>query len=409
MDKIRELKQKILSIVTEARKRVDGAEKENRNLNTEELAFYTKAMADVSDIQARVARMEDQVRLERTLAQSTSEPNRPDPQAGSGDTRVAPQDTPEYRGEFRQFLREGVVGIVMRALQADSPTAGGYLVPPQEFITKLIKAVDDIVFMRRICTVMPLTSAASLGAAELTDDPEDADWTAEITSADEDTAMAVGKRELKPNPLSKLAKISNKLLRIAAISAETLVKERLAYKFGITGEKAYMTGNGANRPLGIFTASASGINTGRDIRTSAATAWNFDSLKTVKYTLKSQYHRNAQWVMHRDAVLKTSLIKDGDGKYAWQPAANLGDPDRLLGFPINMTEYAPNTYTANLYAAVLGDFKAGYWIVEMQKYELQRLNELFARTNQTGFIGRTESDGAPVLQEAFVRMQMKAS
>ena len=36
--------------------------------------------------------------------------------------------------------------------------------------------------------------------------------------------------------------------------------------------------------------------------------------------------------------------------------------------------------------------------------QMQRLNELYdAETNQVGFIGRLETDGAPVLEEAFVR------
>jgi hypothetical protein len=36
----------------------------------------------------------------------------------------------------------------------------------------------------------------------------------------------------------------------------------------------------------------------------------------------------------------------------------------------------------------------------------QRLVELFAATNQVGFIGRRELDGMPVLSEAFVRVTL---
>ena len=32
--------------------------------------------------------------------------------------------------------------------------------------------------------------------------------------------------------------------------------------------------------------------------------------------------------------------------------------------------------------------------------QMQRLNELYVETNQLGFIGRLETDGAPVLEEA---------
>ena len=37
--------------------------------------------------------------------------------------------------------------------------------------------------------------------------------------------------------------------------------------------------------------------------------------------------------------------------------------------------------------------------------ELQRLAELYAETNQIGFIGRQEVDGMPVLEEAFARLK----
>jgi HK97 family phage major capsid protein len=37
---------------------------------------------------------------------------------------------------------------------------------------------------------------------------------------------------------------------------------------------------------------------------------------------------------------------------------------------------------------------------------VQRLVELYAETNETGFIGRAEVDGAPVLAEAFARVKL---
>jgi hypothetical protein len=38
--------------------------------------------------------------------------------------------------------------------------------------------------------------------------------------------------------------------------------------------------------------------------------------------------------------------------------------------------------------------------------EVQRLEELYAATSQVGFIGRLESDGMPVLEEAFSRVKL---
>lgn len=168
-----------------------------------------------------------------------------------------------------------------------------------------------------------------------------------------------------------------------------------------------MTGNGFNQPLGIFTASNDGIPTSRDVSTgNTATAITFDGLKEVKYSLKPQYWPRAQWVFHRDAVKQIAKIKTDSG-YIWAESVRVGEPDRLLGFPVNMSEYAPNTFTASQYVGMLADF-SNYWIVDALTLEFQMLNELYAETNQVGLIGRLESDGQPVLAEAFSRVKLGA-
>ena len=54
---------------------------------------------------------------------------------------------------------------------------------------------------------------------------------------------------------------------------------------------------------------------------------------------------------------------------------------------------------------ILGDF-SNYWIADSLALEMQRLVELYATTNQVALIGRMESDGMPVLEEAFVRVKL---
>jgi HK97 family phage major capsid protein len=67
----------------------------------------------------------------------------------------------------------------------------------------------------------------------------------------------------------------------------------------------------------------------------------------------------------------------------------------------------PNTQTAGLYVGMCGDFSF-YWIADALDVTVQRLVELYAETNQVGFIGRKETDGMPVLPEAFSRLTMHA-
>ena len=70
-----------------------------------------------------------------------------------------------------------------------------------------------------------------------------------------------------------------------------------------------------------------------------------------------------------------------------------------------MSEFTPNTFTSGLYVGSLADF-SHYWIADAMDLQIKRLDELYARTDQVGFIGRPSVDGMPVLEEAFVRVTL---
>lgn len=411
--KLNDMQLKRGQLIKEARDLVDKAEAEKRELSAEEQARYDVIMNDSGKLKDQIERELELQKQERELEASANEPVKPEPEPEGAEKRnghpVHPRATDDYRAAFNRYLRGGLgalTGEEHRALQADSEEAGGYLIAPQQFVTTLIKAVDDLVFVRQFAFVQQLTTAESLGAPSLDADPADADWTGEITSVTEDTTLDFGKRELRPHPVSKLLKVSNPLIRKSPMGVEAIVNDRLAYKFGITMEKAYLMGSGANQPLGLFTASALGISTSRDMSTgNSTTAIAADNLIRQKYNLKAQYRSRARWIFHRDAVNNIARLKDGNGNYMWHMGLRAGEPDQLLNMPIHESEYAPNTFTTGLYVGILGDLSK-YWIVDALDMQVQRLQELYAATNQTGFIGRMESDGMPVLEEAFTRVKL---
>ncbi len=406
MDKTLEMRQKRAALVKQARDLLDRAEAEKRGLTAEEEQQYSKIMNDVEELRKAIEREERLNALEKELTQSQGTI------VGGKDVvaenRVTTQREEEVRTAFRKFLRGGIQVLnheEIRALQAGVDTLGGYIVAPQQFVNQLIKAVDDLVFIRPLATKFPLERAESLGAPAMDSDISDADWTSELGTGSEDSSLAFGKRELAPHPLAKRVKVSNKLLRQPTIDPEALVRNRLAYKFAITEEKAFLTGDGVNRPLGIFTASSQGISTSRDVVAGTTTGLTMDGLISVKYALKQQYWPRARWLLHRNAVEQIAKLKDSNGQYLWRESTRVGEPDRLLGLPVMMSEFAPNTFTTGQYVGMLADFSA-YWIVDALDMQLQRLIELYAETNQVGFIARRELDGMPVMEEAFVRAKL---
>ena len=415
----KELHEKLLKLRADCRELND----KNPEFSQEDQRNYDATWKEAEELQTRIAReiqleaaeKEDREREREILASNITPPAASDDGdsaekrtvrvrngLGSHDREVEERGSAEYEKNFANYLQVGQ----KRALQADADEAGGFTFGSEQFVAKLIQAVDDQVFIRQLATVQTVTNAQTLGAPSLDADPADADWTSELAIGSTDTTMDFGKRELTPHPLGKLIKISRKLIRNSALGIESLVIERLGYKFGITQEKGFLSGHGSGQPLGVFTASADGIPTSRDVSTGNSTsAFTFDGLKEVKYSVKGAYWGRAQWIFHRDAVKMAAKLKDGEGRYQWVDSIVAGEPDRLLGFPVNMSEYAPNTFTTGLYVGILGDF-SNYWVADALSMGIQRLDELYAAANRVGFIGRLESDGAPVLSEAFARVKL---
>jgi HK97 family phage major capsid protein len=396
MHNIAELKQKRAALIGEVRSIQNKAT--SGVLSADDLSKIAKIETDIEAIEANVAVEERQAKREKELASNSSQQNAA--VANPEEARAA-----KYVTDFRNYLLTGE----RRDLAADVAASGGNIVAPQQFVSTVLKKLDDLVFIRNKATKFQLGSFANLGVPTISADPADADWTTEVQAVTADTALQFGKRTMAPNILSKLLKVSIKLLEVSTIPAEQIVADRLAYKFAIPQEKAFLTGDGSGKPLGLMTASASGISTGRDVSTgNTATAITFDGLTEAQMSVKAQYRKNAEWLFHRDAIKMLRKIKTGiasDTTYIYQPSVQMGQPDMLLGKPVNESEYMPNTFTTGLYTGLFGDLSY-YWICDQLPYTVQRLNELYAATNQVGFIGRMSTDGAPVDELAFARVKL---
>lgn len=388
----REMLEKRNNLITESRAIIDKAEAEGRDLSQEEKVQFDKMYEESRSLGDRIQREQEIREEERRLNETPVEKTADD----------------EKTKQFRSFLMNARNGETFehRGLVNDTDTSGGFLHGAEQFLARIVKAVDNSVFVRQYATILPVTTTDSLGAPVITTDLADAAWTTEIGGVSEDTTMAFGRRSLQPAVLTKLIKVSDKLLKTSAIPIEQLVADRFAYKFAVAQEKAFLTGDGSNQPLGIFHASNDGVPTTQDVATSnTTTAVTADGLINAKFKMKAQYRADARWIFHRDGMKAISLLKDGDGQYLWKPGVELGSPDRLLGIPVDESEYVPNTFTTGLYVGALCNWK-NYWIAELQGFDLQRLSELYAGNNQVGFLGRLYADGAPVVSEAFVRVTL---
>lgn len=394
--------------IADARAVLNKADAEKRSLNAEETSAYDKAWAEQERLATEIEREERLLTAENSMTQ---------PAGTTRATAAAPVQTGDAKNveqearskAFTRYLRHGNSALSeaeVRALQASVPSEGGYLVGPEQFVNDLIQNITDAVHIRKRAKVYQLVTAASLGVPAIDTGMSDAEWTSELTTGAVDTALRFGKRALNPSPLSKLAKISERLIRLASQDVQGIVRDELARKFTAAEENGFVNGTGSNQPLGFMVASDDGVPTSRDVSSgNTTTAPTFDGLINCKYALKSAYHANAEWMMHRDVVKVIAKIKDGDGQYIWESSKKVGDPDVLLGNRLIHSEYMPNTLTSGLYIGMFADFSK-YSIAESLQFGVQVLNELYAATNQIGYKGYQEIDGMPVLAEAFSRLKL---
>lgn len=365
-------------------------------MNADDTATYNRLEGEFDKINANIIREQKQLERERAAGEIEK-------MQDSKDKRLA------VFARALQGDRDAITSYRNTTQTLGTDATAGALTAPMEFVNRLIAGLKDDMFMRQICDVVgPIGQAQSLGFPSLTADASDVAWTTEVAAAPEEATISFARREFKPQRLAKLVKVSNTLMRHAPNPGQ-IVLDRILYKIEAAQENAFMNGSGTNQPLGVFVANDSGIATGRDIEAAGATAITADDLIDCKYAVKGQYMRRASWVMHRDLCKMLAKLKDTDGQYIWQPSIQVGQPDMLLGAAVYMSEYAPNTYTAGKYAAVYGDFKTGYWICDSDGLFIKVLNELYAVTNEIGYIVEYFGDGAPVVGEAFSRLKMKAS
>ncbi len=403
---LKELREKQGKEIADARAIHDKAGEEKRAMTEEERGVWDAHMNAADGFEAQIKDAIRQQDADRRAAEIAGAEDR-----AKHENKTSTLEERQMAG-FGEFLRHNRadcnVEIMQdfRAMQADLDVSGGYLAAPEKFVAELIQDVDDAHVVRQIARKFALGKAVSLGAPSLDTDLSAFAWGSEIGTPTFDSSMALGKRALNPHPGNAAIKVSRELIRVSVINIVSLVRERLAEALGNGEGDAFLTGSGSNQPLGLFTASADGISTGQDVSTgNSSTNISFDNAIYVETALKAPYRRNAQWLMHRNVERNYRLLKDGEGRYIWQMSVIAGKPNTILGYPVNLDEGAPSTFSGSGYMSILGDFRH-YWIADAYDFELQRLDELYAATNQVGFIARFKVDGMPVKEEAFVRSQL---
>ena len=311
-----------------------------------------------------------------------------------------------YHKALIGYLRDGNE-MRIKALTAGTPVEGGYLVS-DTFLTGLIVKAREASAMRRISRVLPPVPSGSVISPAQENWLSDATWTTEVLTGSADTVDPFGERRLTPHPLAKRILTSNTLLRTPGFDVEAWIRDNLAYRFAVPEEYAFINGSGVQQPLGILNTTSLPVWT-----TDASNVVDADDVINWVYALPAAYAGRATILSNRAFIRKVRTMKGALGEYVWQPGLQMGSPNRILDTPYEVSDQyddgldASDVWEDNAKIAVIGDFSY-YWIVAALSMSIQRLVELYAASNQVGYIGRKETDGRAVLAEAFYALKVKA-
>lgn len=398
MNQILEMREKRAQLWDAAKKFLDEHQDTNNSLSAEDAATYDRMEADVVSMGQNIERLERQAAIDREMNSATSTvlASRPGKPEGGKTGRASD----EYKQAFWAAIRgHGSRAALRNALQVDTDSEGGFLVP-DEYERTLVKSLEDANIMRTLCTIIrtdsgerkiPVVASTGTGSwvEEEGDIPESDDTFGQIT--------------LSAHKVATMIKVSDELLRDSVFDIQSYIAGEFARRIGACEEGAFITGDGTHKPTGLLHAT-NGAGVGV---TTAGATFTADEVIDLVYSVRSVYRPNAVFLMNDSAIRALRKLKDGSGQYLWQPGLREGEPDRLLNHRVYTSAYMPETAAGNK-PILFGDFKS-YWIADRDGRSFQRLNELYAKTGQVGFLATERVDGRLVLPEAMKCLQIKTA
>ena len=369
-------------------------------LSAEDDASYAKMEKDFDALTNEIKRMERKEALEAEMNKPVGTPITEKPMKTSDDEEKTGRASKVYNKSFWNAMRQkNIRPEIANALQEGTDSEGGYLVP-DEFEHTLIEALESENIFRTLAHVIQTASGdrkipvvASKGTASWVDEE------GAITESDD----AFSQVSIGAYKLGTLIKVSNELLNDSVFNLEQYISKEFARRIGNKEEDAFFNGDGSGKPVGIFNGTG-GAQVG--VTAASASAITADEVIDLFYSLGAPYRKNAVWVVNDATVKAIRKLKDGNGNYLWQPALTSGTPDTLLGRPVKTSSYVP-TIASGAKVIAFGDFSY-YWIADRQGRIFKKLSELYAATDQTGFVATQRVDGKLILPEAIKVLQMKA-
>ena len=388
---IQELMEKRAKVWETAKNFVDTHENENGVLSAEDNAAYERMEAEIEDLTKAIDRHRKAEQREKELSQPVNQPLTGKPYSGKQEEPKTGRASDEYRRAMLNAMRSNfrqVSNILQEGVDAD----GGYLVP-EEYDRRLIDVLDEENIMRGLATMITTSGQHKINIAAT---KPAAAWIEEggaLTFGD----ATFDQKYLDAFKLHVAIKVTEELLYDSAFNLENYIITQFGSALANAEEDAFLNGNGTGKPTGIFDAVGGGHLLG-----TLTAAIKSDDVLDLVYGLKRPYRKKASFIMNDGTLASLRKLKDNNGAYIWQPSYQAGEPDRVLGYAVHTSAYAPKD------AISFGDYSY-YNIGDRGTRSFKQLNELFAGNGMISFVAKERVDGKLLLPEAVQIMKLKVT
>ena len=388
---ILEMREKRSKAWNAAKAFLDSHRTEKGTLSAEDDATYTKMEQDINDLGKEIARMERQEQMEAELNKPVNTPLTSKPSAnGKEPEKKTGRASDEYRKAMVEAFRSNfkrVSNVLQEGVDAD----GGYLVP-EEYDHRLIDTLSEENIMRSLATTITTSGEHKINIAAT---KPAAAWIEEggaLTFGDATFSQIL----LDAHKLHVAIKVTEELLYDNAFNLENYILTQFGKALANAEEDAFLNGDGTGKPLGLFAATGGGT-----IAQTLTAAIKSDDVLDLVYALKRPYRKSASFIMNDQTLSSLRKLKDNNGAYIWQPSYQAGEPDRLLGYAVHTSAYAPTD------AISFGDYSY-YNIGDRGIRSFSELRELFAGNGMIGYVAKERVDGKLILTEAVQVMKLKS-
>ena len=391
MSKIQELMEKRAKVWETAKNFLDT--REGDTLSAADDEQYGRMEKEITDLTKEIDRLNRAKEIDDMLSKPVNEPivNKPESkEVKKGRANDA------YAGAMLDWMRSGFKKV-SNVLEEGVDEHGGYLVP-EEWDSRLIDVLDEENIFRKLGTKITTSGDHKINIAG---SKPAAAW------IDEGGALSFGEATfdqimLDAHKLHVAIKITEELLYDNAFNLEGYIINQFGKAIGNAEEDAFLNGDGKGKPLGIFDKKGGG-EIGKTIKGDIKS----DDILDLIYSLRRPYRKKASFIMNDSTIAQLRKLKDGNEAYMWQPSYREGEPDRLCGYAIHTSAFAPEA-EAGKPAIAFGDFSY-YNIGDRGTRSFQELRELFAGNGMIGYVAKERVDGKLVLPEAVKILDIQKS